>query len=834
MRLLLQTQFERRTGIRIVRILSVLILVLSYVQSLIATDITWTGTNGSFATASNWNSNSVPTAADKAIFNDSPNYTLGYAVGITVPATVADVSFTATTNGLFWKLGTNTWTVSNSFVLDQAAGATAVAALQQLGVLAVTNTSGTAVFKVGNYTSGGKGLFTMQKQGTDSSDVPTLITDSFRVTSNSVFTFNAGTLTTLHGATIDRGTNATLQLAASGTAADKATWNMLGGTNTITYLGTVGTNMLGFSTLLNVNVANSNTVWNVGGNKLAIGWNGSANLVISNGARVSSPFTMLSGNGTGSSNNTASITGPGSVWNIGGTLTVGSAARNNTLTITNGGVVNLTGTVSDAIILVGAGGGGSSNNSVVVTGSGSQLNFTNSGMGMRMGNNTPGNKMTISAGGVVNGGIMRLGDATNSINNTLTVDGTGSLLNLSDYLQIGLFGSNNTVNITNGGQINSSGVSTRLGNGDNSRNNAVIIDGAGSLWNNPTNNLVVGLSGAANKVTVSNGGQLNTGSATIGSGAGASNNLVTVDGINSLWINGGTGGLIVGGADSGNQLVVTNSGKVQSLDGLVVSSGLGTNNRVTIAGGSLFVTNSAGTSTLNVGRVGAGTLTLNGGTVTADTLLVTNGIKSVFQFNSGTLSVSNSTVANGNLFTVGNGINAARLHLLGGTNSFANGLTVAANASLTGNGSITGLVTVNGTLAIGNSPGKMNFNSGLTLGSGSTNVFEITDPSMAAGTYDLASSDGGDTVVFAGVLSLAFSGGSYTNGTTMKLFEFDSYNGSFTSVQSSGLDAGQNVTFDASTGIATVVAVPEPGTIVMVVLGCLSLSIVRRRHGLRA
>ena len=64
------------------------------------------------------------------------------------------------------------------------------------GTIAVTNNTGTAVVNVGSYTSGGKGLLTMQHQTTagDTSllNYPVLMADSFLVTSNSTFTFTAG------------------------------------------------------------------------------------------------------------------------------------------------------------------------------------------------------------------------------------------------------------------------------------------------------------------------------------------------------------------------------------------------------------------------------------------------------------------------------------------------------------------------------------------------------------------------------------------------------------------------------------------------------------------
>jgi hypothetical protein len=76
-----------------------------------------------------------------------------------------------------------------------------------------------------------------------------------------------------------------------------------------------------------------------------------------------------------------------------------------------------------------------------------------------------------------------------------------------------------------------------------------------------------------------------------------------------------------------------------------------------------------------------------------------------FTFNGGLLRAKNMTVANGAPFMIGDGVNPATLELQGGVYSFANGLVISPNATVTGCGTILGPITNNGTLATNCGPG---------------------------------------------------------------------------------------------------------------------------------
>ena len=122
-------------------------------------------------------------------------------------------------------------------------------------------------------------------------------------------------------------------------------------------------------------------------------------------------------------------------------------------------------------------------------------------------------------------------------------------------------------------------------------------------------------------------------------------------------------------------------------------------------------------------------------------------------------------------------------------------------------------------LAPGNSTGTITVGTGLSLdlaNSGSS-VFEITSPGYTTGTYDLVSGDG--SVVFGGILNLAFSGGSYADGTdVLQIFaNTGGRSGNFSAVNFTGLLADQSAAFNPATGFISVV--PEPSTCASLLAG---------------
>jgi T5SS/PEP-CTERM-associated repeat protein len=268
----------------------------------------------------------------------------------------------------------------------------------------------------------------------------------------------------------------------------------------------------------------------------------------------------------------------------------------------------------------------------------------------------------------------------------------------------------------------------------------------------------VGGSAWACSAIVRNGGRLNTGSgsgsATLGIAATATGNVVTVSGPGSLWVN--QAGLNVGSLGGNNQLIVTNGGELQTL-GLTVSSSSGAGNSAVVAGGILAVTNAVHGGDLDVaGGGGQGTFTFNGGTITIDQLFLTNGAASVFNFNRGVLNVYSSQVAKASAFVVGDGSSAAQLNLLGTSHSFADGLTISGNATLSGIGTIIGNVTLANlaTWAPGFSAGTQTVVGAATLNPGTVLSYELDAP---GGSSDLIEVSGNLTL--DGTINVANLGG---------------------------------------------------------------------------
>jgi hypothetical protein len=143
-------------------------------------------------------------------------------------------------------------------------------------------------------------------------------------------------------------------------------------------------------------------------------------------------------------------------------------------------------------------------------------------------------------------------------------------------------------------------------------------------------------------------------------------------------------------------------------------------------------------------------------------------------------------------------------------------------------------LAVLGSLAPGNSAGTITVGTGLSLdlSNSGTSLFEITSPAFTAGTFDLVSGDG--SVVFGGILNLAFSGGTYADGTdVLQIFATTGgRSGNFSAVNATGLAAGQSATFNAATG--TISVVPEPSTYVIAGLSSVGLAGMMRWRKRRA
>ena len=241
-----------------------------------------------------------------------------------------------------------------------------------------------------------------------------------------------------------------------------------------------------------------------------------------------------------------------------------------------------------------------------------------------------------------------------------------------------------------------------------------------------------------------------------------------------------------------------------------------------------------GTDNIQFHKYGTGTQILTGTNTYSSSTVIGGGKLTI----SGTGSINNTT---------GISIGAAEFNYNSST-----ALTQAVSFSGTG-GTLSGSGTINqavsittgNTLAIGNSPGQMNFGS--TLGLAGTTVMEIdgTVGAGLAGGHDFANVTG--ALTYGGALTLDL-GATFGNGTySWNLFDFagadlgtfstitlaDQYSGSLLDGDSNGiwdLNSGNNTwQFTESTGTLGLTVVPEPN--VAALLGGLGmLALLRRRR----
>jgi fibronectin-binding autotransporter adhesin len=173
----------------------------------------------------------------------------------------------------------------------------------------------------------------------------------------------------------------------------------------------------------------------------------------------------------------------------------------------------------------------------------------------------------------------------------LVTDGGTTVINFSTNItgtvDIGTSADNTLLVITNGGDVRNTGIAY-IGHNAGSEFNRVFVNGIGSYWSN-VSDLFIGFEGANNSLFIQNGGTVSNRTGTLGgNSAGATNNLVVVDGAGSLWIN--QNDLEIGLLGGGNTVLVTNGGRVVvrsaiAADGTYLGHFAGAgNNRLIVSG----------------------------------------------------------------------------------------------------------------------------------------------------------------------------------------------------------------------------------------------------------
>ncbi len=409
-------------------------VLLSLAPALHAADRFWiTPAGGTHGTAANWSATdggaggaTVPGVADVANFTLNNTYTVNFGAAATMNALDAENGNVTLDLGGF----TCTLTSGGASFIGQVAGQTGRLTVTD-GTLAV-DTAGDNV-NVGNL-AGSTGFLTVTTGGILGTAAlrPDLIVGSSgtgTLTVNDNGRINGAFLTLGNGA----GVTGTVSITGPNAVAD------FSGETNIGNSGTGTLNVLNGGTLANtgnallaadlgtdgtVTVSGAGSSWSVFAT--TIGSAGDGTLTVSSGGLVSSTGTVTLGNfatGVG----TATVSGAGSRWNLTQTQNIGNNGL-GVMTVSNGGQV-----VSNSLAFLGGTAG--SEGRATVTGVGSRWKL---GITLTVGNSGTGD-LTVSAGGDVSANSLILGNNASGIGE-VNLTGTGSKLTTSGVVTVANLG----------------------------------------------------------------------------------------------------------------------------------------------------------------------------------------------------------------------------------------------------------------------------------------------------------------------------------------------------------------------------------------------------------
>ncbi|WP_181179999.1 autotransporter domain-containing protein [Mesorhizobium sp. B2-1-3A] len=633
-------------------------LLLSSSSLALGASLTWNGSSsGNWFTSGNWTPSSLPTASDQLSINSA---------GVNT-ATISSAGAAAQTVTIGSSAG------SNGALVVTGAGALSVG-----GNYLIVGDFGTGALTV---SGGGK------------------ITSAGSVVANNPS--SSGTVT-ITGAG-SQWTNTFLSISADAGAIGRVRVEAGG------KLLSTGNVMIGESSALadgQLIVTGSGSDFTMNGSiatQFVIGATGKGDFQLLDNATATTIRTYVGGNVGTTGTGTATVSG-GASWST-GNLVVGQTAT-GTLTVSNGGKLTTTyaaGSDTAARIF---------NGTATVTGAGSQWKITGvyNNIPLAMGSTTQTSELNVLAGG------------------TVVIDSTAG-----SYLS----------------------GDARIANAANSKA-AINIDGSGSSFTTPYRLYLGNAADSTATVTVSRGGNLNTGYTIIASASdatAATSDTVTVTGAGSLWTISDTlgapanasQGLVVGGAGKG-VLTIADGGVVR------VNGGTGGVGIGGIAGSS---------GTINIGAAAASPAAAPGTLEASTAIFVSTAVApQAVNFN----HTSSNYVFAPKLD--GNGPGA--VNIISGTtiftadNTYTPVTTISPGAVLQlGNGgttgSITGNVTNNGTLIIDRSSDFGLGYAGVISGNG-----QLMKNGTGTSTLTGANSYGGGTTINSGQLNV---GGIFGNGT---------------------------------------------------------------------
>jgi len=426
--------------------------------------------------------------------------------------------------------------------------------------------------------------------------------------------------------------------------------------------------------------------------------------------------------------------------------------------------------------------------------------------------------VTIQSGGQISAlaGIVGLGTSGNfSNNNTVTVTGTGSLLQNIDPLQsytgaaliVGNFGTGNQLTVSAGAHVtitHVSGVSSPddavIGYQLAGNNNNITVTGTGSVLSTAQSTLYVGLNSSNNELDIQSGGLVSSKNVRIGGGTGGSaaadSNSVLVDGAVSAWTISGT--LRVGSNGTNSTLTISDGGTVQVTGNTFLGyDATSTGNRITVTGANSQLS----AADVTIGRLGSGNTILveAGGAFTAHSITLANtgtlqigsgaaagtvGVTTNITGDSGSSVVFDHNQSNytfgsliaGALNVVQSGTGTT---ILSGPNTYTGTTTISGGTLVvTGSSLSSGYTVTGGTLAGTANLSAVDVHNGGTLApglpgvAGGTLAISGTLTMASAASYlvnisptatSLAVIDG--HVTLAGTIDAVGTGGAYTQGT---------------------------------------------------------------------
>ena len=384
-----------------------------------------------------------------------------------------------------------------------------------------------------------------------------------------------------------------------------------------------------------------------------------------------------------------------------------------------------------------------------LTGSGSQLTVSGNAY---LGNNNGGTgNISVSSGAALTvTGLSTIGAVAGSTGSISVSDG-GTFTSGDIYVGGNGAGgpSTGSLSVTSGGQVMVTGTSLGV-------NGALTVDGAGSklMVHGAAGDGEIDLFGPNNSIQVTNGGEIDSGAVNLDGTTATVLNTSTISGTGSLW----KAGTVLVGESGVAALIVADGGKLQATG----SIGLGYDNTTETYSGTLQIGDGGAPGTISASEVIGGMGSDGSGVVVFDhnftdyTFINDNGSGAGLKISGQTqvqvVSGTTSFIANDNDYTLGTQITGGKF-MADNTSGSATGsgsVTVGAGGTLGGKGFIAPgagqSVTIAGTLAPGDTAkggttGKLTF----ALGTGSNLTFQ----SGAVMTLNLVGGGVSDEVAFA-------------------------------------------------------------------------------------